>query len=193
MGLRDVLFGRKKLSEPSEDRLFALTTAAVTLDTELGLKTAGAAAIAFKPQSSGEFRSAFDEIDKLTDAVAQSCGSQIERQSDKYGYDWIVVHDPDLEDLVGAAHTLASELTRRILGPLRLQATRLAADANMGAPAAHGYYKGRDVTPVSFSWAWGAMGVFVLDMIAGVAESAETTRWREEPKSAKATSGRRTV
>ena len=27
MGLRDVLFGRKKLSEPREDRLFALSTA----------------------------------------------------------------------------------------------------------------------------------------------------------------------
>ena len=41
MGLRDVLFGRKKLSEPKEDQLFALTTAAVTLETELGLKCAG--------------------------------------------------------------------------------------------------------------------------------------------------------
>ena len=63
MGLRDVLFGKKKLEEPREDRLFALTTAAVTLDTELGLKSAGAGAIAFKPQSSGDFRSAFDDID----------------------------------------------------------------------------------------------------------------------------------
>src|SRR4029453_15938979 len=25
-----------------------------------------------------------------------------------------------------------------------------------GSPAGHGYYKGRDVPPVSFSWAWGA-------------------------------------
>ena len=46
MGLRDVLFGKKKLSEPKTDRLFALAAAAVTLDTELGLKTAGRAAIA---------------------------------------------------------------------------------------------------------------------------------------------------
>jgi len=108
VGLRDVLFGRKKLSEPKEDQLFALTTAAVTLETELGLKCGGAAAIAFKPQSSGEFRSAFDDVDKLVDAVAQSSGTQVERKTDEYGYDWIVVHDPDLEDLVGAAHTLAS-------------------------------------------------------------------------------------
>jgi len=72
VGLRDVLLGRKKLSEPHDDRLFALTTAAVTLQVELGLKTAGVGAIAFKPQSSGEFRSAFDDIDKLVEAVAQS-------------------------------------------------------------------------------------------------------------------------
>jgi hypothetical protein len=94
----------------------------VTLETELGLKTAGAAAIAFKPQSSGEFRSAFDDIDKLVDAVAQQGGSTIERKSDEYGYDWIVVHDPDLEDLVGAAHTLASEMTAQGFGEQLLAA-----------------------------------------------------------------------
>jgi hypothetical protein len=122
VGLRDVLFGRKKLAEPKEDQLFALTTAAVTMETELGLKTAGAAAIAFKPQSSGEFRSAFDDIDKLVDAVAQSSGSQVERKSDEYGYDWIVVRDPDLEDLVGTAHTLAAELTAQGFGSQLLAA-----------------------------------------------------------------------
>ena len=123
MGLRDVLFGKTKLAEPREDRLFGLTTAAVTMDTELGLKTAGAAAIAFKPQSSGEFRSAFDDVDELVEAVAQSSGSKIERKSDEFGYDWIVVHDPDLEDLVGAAHTLASELTAKGFGSQLLAAT----------------------------------------------------------------------
>ena len=122
MGLRDVLFGKKKLSEPKEDRLFALTTAAVTLQTELGLKSGGAAAIAFKPQSSGEFRSAFDDVDQLVDAVAQQCGSEIERKTDEYGYDWVIVRDDDLEDLVGAAHTLAAELTAKGFGSQLLAA-----------------------------------------------------------------------
>jgi len=131
VGLRDILSGRKQLPGPKDDRLFALTTAAVTLDTELGLKTAGAAAISFKPQSSGEFRSAFDDIDKLVDAVAEQCGSKVERQSDEYGYDWIVVHDPDLEDLVGAAHTLASELTAQGFGEQLLAAIfKFAGGAN---------------------------------------------------------------
>lgn len=122
MGLRDVLFGRKKLSEPKDDRLFSLTTAAVTLQVELGLKSAGAAAIAFKPQSSGEFRSAFDEVDQLVEAVAAQSGSQVERRSDEYGFDWIVVHDTELEDLVGTAHTLASELTAKGFGAQLLAA-----------------------------------------------------------------------
>jgi hypothetical protein len=123
MGLRDVLFGRKKLSEPKQDQLFALSTAAVTLETELGLKSAGAAAIAFKPQSSGEFRSAFDDVDRLVDAVAQSSGSQVERKSDEYGYDWIILRDPDLEDLVTTVHALASELTAQGFGSQLLAAT----------------------------------------------------------------------
>jgi hypothetical protein len=122
LGLRDVLFGKKKLSEPKPDRLFALVTAAVTLDTELGLKPAGTGAIAFKPQSSGEFRSAFDDVDQLVDAVAQQGGSQIERTSDQYGYDWIIVHDPEIEDLVASAHTLASELTAKGFGSQLLAA-----------------------------------------------------------------------
>jgi hypothetical protein len=122
LGLRDTLFGKKKLSEPKEDQLFALATAAVTLETSLGLKSSGAAAIAFKPQSSGEFRSAFDDVDQLVDAVAEQCGSKIERKTDEYGYDWVIVHDDQLEDLVGAAHTLASELTAKGFGSQLLAA-----------------------------------------------------------------------
>jgi hypothetical protein len=122
VGLRDTLFGRKKLSEPADDRLFALTTAAVTLQTELGLTSSGAAAIAFKPQSSGEFRSAFDDVDQLLEAVAKQSGSTIDRRSDEYGFDWIVVHDPELEDLVATAHALAEELTAKGFGSQLLAA-----------------------------------------------------------------------
>jgi hypothetical protein len=123
VGVRDVLFGRKKLAEPKEDRLFALTTAAVTLQTELNLKTAGVAALAFKPQSSGEFRSAFDDIDQLVDAAAASSGSKVERKSDEFGFEWVIVHDPQLEDLVTTVHVVAQELTDQGFGSQLLAAT----------------------------------------------------------------------
>ena len=35
MGLLDVLLGRRKLAKPAEDRLFAISTAYVTLETSL--------------------------------------------------------------------------------------------------------------------------------------------------------------
>jgi hypothetical protein len=128
------MFGRKKLAEPRDDKLFALTTAAVTLETELNLKTAGVAAVAFKPQSSGEFRSAFDDIDKLTDAIAQQCGSTVERKSDEFGFDWIIVKDPDLEDLVTTVHTLASEMTAQGFGAQLLAADfKFASASNDGS------------------------------------------------------------
>lgn len=122
MGLRDVLFGRKQLAEPKSDRLFALTTAAVTLETELQLKPAGAGAVSFKPQSSGEFRSAFDEVDQLVEAVAQQSESHVERTSDEFGFDWIVVRDEQLEDVVGTVHTVSSELTAKGFGSQLLAA-----------------------------------------------------------------------
>jgi len=146
VGLRDALFGKKKLSEPKDDRLFALTTSAVTLEVELGLKTAGVAALAFKPQSSGEFRNAFEEIDKLIAAVAESCGSQVDRKTDEYGYEWIVIRDPDLEDLVTTVHTLASELTAQGFGSqlsLRRSSSRAAESRSTGSTASSAAPSGR--------------------------------------------------
>jgi len=70
LGLGDVLFGRKKLKAPASERLFAISTAAVTLDTDCSLKTAGVGAIIFKPLSAGEFTSAEQEIEQLLQAVA---------------------------------------------------------------------------------------------------------------------------
>ena len=82
MPLFDVLFGRKKLKGPAQERLFAITTAAVTLDTEVGLKPAGAAAVVFKPLSAGDFARAESDIQELLSAVAESSGSKLERQQD---------------------------------------------------------------------------------------------------------------
>ena len=65
MGLGDVLFGKKKLKAANLEKIFALSTAQVTLEIELGLKTAGVAAVVFKPLSAGEFARAETDIDEL--------------------------------------------------------------------------------------------------------------------------------
>ena len=65
MGLTNVLFGRKKLKKADERRLFAISTARITLETELGLKPSGSAADIFKPLSAAEFVRAENEMQEL--------------------------------------------------------------------------------------------------------------------------------
>ena len=117
MGLLDTLFGRKKLKEASTEQLFALSTAQVTLETELGLRPGGRAAVCFKPLSAGDFARAESDLHELLDVAAQSTGSKVQRKSDDYGFQWIVVEDPDLEDLVTTVHLITSELQTRGFGP----------------------------------------------------------------------------
>lgn len=117
MGFLDVAFGRKRLKEASDERIFALSTAQVTLNVELGLKTAGAAAVVFKPLSAGEFVRAENEMSELLGTVAQSTGSKVERKTDDMGYEWLIVRDPDIEDLVTSVHLIGSELKARGFGP----------------------------------------------------------------------------
>jgi hypothetical protein len=117
VGLVDTLFGRKKLKEASTENLFALSTAQVTLESELGLKPGGKAAVAFKPLSAGDFVRAENDLHELLDVAAQGSGSKVSRKTDDYGFEWIVIEDPDLEDLVTTVHLVTSELQARGFGP----------------------------------------------------------------------------
>jgi hypothetical protein len=122
VGLGDVLFGRKKLKGPARDRLFALTTAAVSLDVECGLKPAGVGAVVFKPLSAGEFAQVDKDVEELLTSVASSSGSTLERKTDTFGFQWVVVHDPELEDQVTAVYALANEFSERGFGAQLLAA-----------------------------------------------------------------------
>lgn len=116
MGLRDVLFGRKQLKGPAAERLFALSTAAVTLDVSCGLQFAGAGALVYKPLSAGEFSAVEHDVDELLRAAAKESGTEVEAKTDQFGFDWIVVRDKDLEDVVTSVHAAASELEARGFG-----------------------------------------------------------------------------
>jgi len=82
----------------------------VTLETECSLKTAGDAALIFKPLSAGEFSSSESDAEELLRSVAHDSGSTIDRKTDSFGFEWVIVHDAQLEDQVAGVHTLASEL-----------------------------------------------------------------------------------
>jgi hypothetical protein len=116
VGLGDILFGRKKLKEPARDRLFALTTAAITLDVSCGLKPAGVGAIVFKPLSAGEFTQVDQDVEQLLTSVATSQGSSLDHKKDAFGYEWVIVRDAQLEDEVTAVYAVGKEFTERGFG-----------------------------------------------------------------------------
>ena len=141
MGFLDALLGRKRLKDASLERLFALSTARVTLEVELGLKPAGGA-VCFKPMSAAEFVRAENELQELLDVAAQDTGSRIERRSDDLGFEWLIVHDPDFEDLVTTVHLVSSELKARGFGPQLLAAVFRFDGGKHGVYFIYGYKRG---------------------------------------------------
>ncbi|HEY7198048.1 MAG TPA: hypothetical protein VH306_12750 [Gaiellaceae bacterium] len=122
MGLGNILFGRKKLKGAKLDRLFELSSANITLQTELDLRPAGVAAVCFKPLSAGEFTRAEQEIDELLGVAAQSSGSEVRRRSDSFGFQWLVIRDSEFEDLVATVNLVSTELDARGFGEQLLAA-----------------------------------------------------------------------
>jgi hypothetical protein len=138
----DIFFGRKKLKEPADDRLFALTTAAVTLDVECGVKPAGVGAVVFKPLSAGEFTQVDQDVADLLKSVASGSGSTMDRKTDSFGYEWVIIRDPDLEDQVTAAHAVAQEFSDRGFGAQLLGAAFRFAAGNQPVYWVYGFKSG---------------------------------------------------
>jgi hypothetical protein len=110
----DALFGRPKKVKPQQtEKLFAISTAAVTLETRWGMKPAGAGAVVFRPQASSYFQETERELDDLLALAAKEQGSQVRRTTDEFGYEWIIVQDPEFEDLVATVHMVTLTLGDR--------------------------------------------------------------------------------
>jgi hypothetical protein len=142
MGLFDVLFGRSRLKEARRNDLFALSTAQVTLEVELGLRHADRAAVCFKPLSAGDFARAEREMTELLDAVATGSGSVVRRRSDELGFEWVIVDDPELEDQVTAVHAVGQELAARGFGTQLLAALFRFEGGERPVYLVYGYKRG---------------------------------------------------
>ncbi len=110
MGFLDALLGRSKVKGPAPDRLFALTTAYIGLEAQQGVKTRGAAAIVFQPLATGDFQSIVSEMEEVLSGTGTEFGSSIETKDDEFGYRWMIIRDPDLEDLVVGVNAVSDAL-----------------------------------------------------------------------------------
>ena len=110
MGFMDALLGRRKLEMPAPDRLFAISTAYVKFETELGLTTRGSAAIVFQPLATSDFDSIVTEMEEVVRATSADSGTAVETSDDSYGFRWLVLRGSDFDDLVVGVNAVSSAL-----------------------------------------------------------------------------------
>jgi hypothetical protein len=112
VGFLDALLGGrgKRVKGAAPDRLFAMTTANVTLETGLNLKHKGRAGIVFQPLGTADFEGIMAETEELLRGTAEETGTELESAEDEYGYRWLILRDPEFEDLVVALNTVSTQL-----------------------------------------------------------------------------------
>jgi hypothetical protein len=110
MGLLDILRGKRKLAQPAPDRLFAMSTAYVKMETELGLTSSGRAAIVFQPLATADFDGIVRDMEEVVEGTGSDAGTKVERRDDEYGYRWMVLSDPDFDDLVVGINAVSGAL-----------------------------------------------------------------------------------
>ena len=110
MGFLDVLMGKRKLAGPAPDRLFAMSTAYVKLETELSTTTAGRAAIVFQPLATADFSAIVKDMEQVVQATAADSGITIATDDDTYGYRWLILRGQDFDGLVVGINAVSSAL-----------------------------------------------------------------------------------
>ena len=116
MGFMDTVRGRRKLAQPNLDSLFALPSAAITLQVDLDMIPTGRGSVAFRAPEGRAFVDLQFEIQQLLDADS---GPPVEIASDEFGFTWILVTtDPaDLSSVVTDLHAVNSSLVAAGFGP----------------------------------------------------------------------------
>jgi hypothetical protein len=122
MGFLDSILGKTKLPEAKTDQLFAISTAAITLEANLGYKPDGAAGVCIKPMESSRYEAVRTEIEELLKISIKETGTKYKIQKDEYNYVWVVLADPDFEDLVTGTQMVSQILKEQGFGTQLLAA-----------------------------------------------------------------------
>ncbi|MDX2597362.1 MULTISPECIES: PspA-associated protein PspAB [Streptomyces] len=119
MGLLDILLGRTKPVAPDLDQLFALPSAAVTLEAAAGFTPTGVGAVCFATVEGAAFEQTHREVQALLDADADRTGPPVELTQDGYGYSWLVSRRSpgQLPQLVNDLHAVNSSMEINGFGP----------------------------------------------------------------------------
>lgn len=110
MGLKDILTGRHEVKGPAPDRLFAISTAYITLQAEHQISPAGAAAIVFQALQTSEFEATIKEMEEVVVATGSESSTKVHTEDDSFGYRWMVLRGDSIEDLAVGINAVSGSI-----------------------------------------------------------------------------------
>jgi hypothetical protein len=133
VGLRDILTGRHSVQGPAPDRLFAISTAYIALQSEHGIEPTGSAAIVFQALATAEFEATLRDMEEVVKATGGDSGTTVSTEDDSFGYRWMVLRNPpgapSVEDLAVGINAVSSSIETAGHGDRLLCAVFAFADA----------------------------------------------------------------
>ena len=120
MGFLDTLLGRTKPVPPKLDDLFALPSAAITLEAGTNFKPTGSGSVCFRAVEGRSFSDVEKDVRDLLNASSSAEGGlPVEESKDSYGFTWLVSSrlSNELESLVTDLHAVNSSLVDNGFGP----------------------------------------------------------------------------
>jgi hypothetical protein len=117
VGFLDALLGRTKPVQPKLDNLFALPSAAVTLQVSTDFRPTGAGSVCFRAAEGRAFSDIENDVRELLNMGQNK--TPVEVSEDSYGFTWLVCHHSpdDVEGLVTDLHAVNSSLQDGGFGP----------------------------------------------------------------------------
>ncbi|MEV0489116.1 PspA-associated protein PspAB [Streptomyces atratus] len=119
MGLLDTILGRTKPVRPDLDQLFAVPSAALTLQAGAGFVPTGLGSVCFAGVEGGTFARIQQDVRELLDADTDRGGTPVEFSHDSYGYTWLLARQSpdDVAALVNDLHAVNTLLQDGGFGP----------------------------------------------------------------------------
>ncbi|MFE7571372.1 hypothetical protein ACFU76_31170 [Streptomyces sp. NPDC057539] len=119
MGLLDAILGRSKPVSPDLDQLFALPSAALTLQAGAGYTPTGLGSVCFAGVEGGGFARIRQDVRELLDADTGQDSRPVEFSQDSYGYTWLLARraPDDTATLVNDLHAVNTLVQDGGFGP----------------------------------------------------------------------------
>jgi len=114
VGLFDSIMGRSKPVRPNLDQLFAIPSAAITLQASLGVMPTGTGSVAFRAPEGKAFNDVVTDVEQLLTATSDP---QLRATRDSYGYTWLTIQANEVTDLVNGLHAVNISIQDAGFGP----------------------------------------------------------------------------